>query len=631
MRKNIFLHFLNRDSREIFGLPRFFGIAEHTSLLKQSLNAAMLLCEDHCVIPPGFAIEDEIAFGLSELNSDFFSEGRIVLPMREASLTDYAEKKRIEYMPQRDRYSGLFSDRRLDFLGSHAVGLVPRKSKIGEEIVSGWEAAPDSKNRNWIRVKGLLLPPAIESVRRTPALIADKGLAVTWAEIERHLPQETRSAHGELRSSLQHIYFRQYCREFGLEVLAELPFPCGEFGLPVDRQVYAFTRFAEFLAVFRLRKLLLRCTAIVICELKRKAGATRFVDAYQEIARISKSRADLLLRADNAVKKSAFNWVAFEQRHESLLAEPDGLAIAELDDALNEVASILVAQNGLPQRLEGQLPQRNASETKSVSAKKNRPPEVNSMSDLVLYVALEEELEVLVKHWSLKRAATAPIATGAIKDLAIDVLSPTTMGRVAAAVEVAKYLERRRTNKPKLILVVGLAGGFKEEGTEPGHILCGETVVDLASRKIQDKDADTVTRFRRRDFKLEPSLAAVLRSSIGATDWEKQAIDYAEWPADRRPSLHYGLVASVDEVIASDDWRHKLQGATEKLLGVEMEAGGVCAAAEAFRVPVAMLRVVSDDADPIKADTVWRRRGMKTIVTLLDHVPFDEVFRIINS
>lgn len=629
MRSNLFLHFLNRDSREIFELHRFYSAPQHTSLLKQALNAAILICEDHCVIPPGFAIEDEIAFDLSELNREYFSEKRILLPMRESSLADYAEKKRIEYSPQRDRYSGLFSDRRLEFLGANAVGLVKRRSHIAEEIVKGWEAAPDSKNRLWVRSKKLLTARTIEAIRQVPNHIAGKGYAVTWSQIQELLPLDARASYSELRNSLQNIYFRQYCREFDLKVLSELPFRCDEFGLPTERLVYSFTRFSEFLDVFYLRRLLLRCSSATICEVKRTSGLTRFVDAYQGIARATKSRAGLRLIGDRALRACRFDWKRFEARHELLLSEPHGLALAEMDDALTEVANLLTEQNGIPiRRTNVPKAATQALDNEKDASSSRRTAQVTRMPDLVIYVALTEELDVLAKHWRLERPSVGPAARGTVTGVAVDVLSPMTMGRVPAAVEVTKYLENRKVQKPKLILILGLAGGFREQGTQEGHIICGTVVVDLASRKVQDTEKETVTRFRRRDYNLESSLERVLKSSsFNSKEWQDAAIEGAEWPEGLRPSLHYGAIASLDEVVASATWSKKLLESTEKLLGVEMEAGGVCAAAEVFRVPVGMLRAVSDNADPVKADTKWRRIGMKTIAMLVDRLSFDEIFR----
>jgi nucleoside phosphorylase len=152
-------------------------------------------------------------------------------------------------------------------------------------------------------------------------------------------------------------------------------------------------------------------------------------------------------------------------------------------------------------------------------------------------------------------------------------------------------------------------------------IIIPHTVVDLATRKILDKGDHTMTEFRRRDFSLEPIVYEYLTSSnFDRRSWEQIAIDQGEWPTHRRPSFHHGLITSVDEVVVSDAWRKSLLNDTPKLLGVEMEAGGVCAAAERYKVPVAMIRAVSDNADPAKVDTQWRSRGMKTMATLIEAI-----------
>lgn len=128
MRRDIFLHFLNRDSREIYGIFQFQNGRDHYRLLRQALNASVMLCEDRCIMPPGFIIEEEIAFSLAESQHDYLESSVIQFPIREANLGEYAEKKRIEYHPMKDRYSGLFNDNRLDYVARNAKGLIRRKS-----------------------------------------------------------------------------------------------------------------------------------------------------------------------------------------------------------------------------------------------------------------------------------------------------------------------------------------------------------------------------------------------------------------------------------------------------------------------------------------------------------------------
>jgi hypothetical protein len=86
VRRDIFLHFLNRDTREIFGLYETLITDTHGALMRRALNAAVVLCEDRCIAPPGFVIEDQIAFELAENQCAYLTEGLLQFPMRESSL-----------------------------------------------------------------------------------------------------------------------------------------------------------------------------------------------------------------------------------------------------------------------------------------------------------------------------------------------------------------------------------------------------------------------------------------------------------------------------------------------------------------------------------------------------------------
>jgi nucleoside phosphorylase len=58
-----------------------------------------------------------------------------------------------------------------------------------------------------------------------------------------------------------------------------------------------------------------------------------------------------------------------------------------------------------------------------------------------------------------------------------------------------------------------------------------------------------------------------------------------------------------------------------------MEAGGVCAAAATFGMAPAVIRCVSDLADPSKSDDEWRRRAMKTLAHLIENIDFGVLLR----
>jgi nucleoside phosphorylase len=253
--------------------------------------------------------------------------------------------------------------------------------------------------------------------------------------------------------------------------------------------------------------------------------------------------------------------------------------------------------------------------------------------DLVLFVALEEELAVLAKSLGLDKTASTPEATGKIDGIDVAVICPRAMGRVAAAVAMTSYLARRGT-RPKLILIVGIAGGFPENKTVQGHIIVVDKVVDLAMRKVGDSAMGAEPNFRREEYPLLDQVAKqTLSDDFDTHGWSSRVAAELEWESDRRPSLHYGPIGSADEVVASDPWRAQFlggKGGEPKLLGVEMEAGGVCAAARRFKIPVSMLRVVSDQADPAKTDDHWRKLGMKTLADLIANMSVAKIIAAID-
>ncbi len=618
MRRDIFLHQLNRDTREIFGLYQTLTVEKHAALMRRALNAAAIVCEAHCIAPPGFIVEDQIVFGLAENQNAYLREGLIQLPMRETNLPDFAEKKRIGYEAMRNRYSGLFDETRIGFLGNHATGIVNRKTQITQGIRDQWANGAEIGKRIWLPVKKKLSAGTINIVGKVPEILDQRGTAVTWSAIKPELPMDALVAGVELRDTLQHVYFDQYCREFGLVVMKNIPHVVHDFSLKTEPP-YDYRLLGAFLDIFELRDLLLDAPAELIVSLRKQPGFIALLDAYAGLATRCGSETDLKFHAGRSRNAIKYSWDSLPSRRLSLY-DGSRVEIGELSGVLNEVAADLTASLSLEVRQASRAP-------KPIP---RQGPIMQKESELVIFVALEEELDVLAKSLSLRKVAGTPEAHGTLDGVDVDVICPRNMGRVAAAVWMSNYLARRH-GKPKLILIVGLAGGFEENETAPGHIVVVTKVVDLALRKVGDEAEGVSPHFRREDYTLqEQLLQQILSDDLDKDAWSAQACKAFDWPRDRRPSIHSGLMASADEVVASNSWREQIlsgKGGESKLLGVEMEAGGVCAAARKAKVPVSMLRVVSDQADPAKADDRWRSLGMKTLADLLKHVSLAKVVR----
>ncbi|USU08827.1 hypothetical protein NF700_17510 [Sphingomonadaceae bacterium OTU29MARTA1] len=622
MRRDIFLHFLNRDTREVFDLYGNLKKFDHAQVMRRSLNACAILCEDHCVAPPGFLVEDQIAFELAENQQAYLEHGVIQLPMRENSLADFAEKKRVGYEPMRNRYSGLFDDTRIEFLGRHATGIIRRKSHITDGILKDWSSGAEVGKRIWLPSKQLLTASTIDLIAKIPGILDDRGVAVTWEAISPELPEEARPAKDPLRNTLQHIYFGQYCREFKLVAVTTLPYIVHDFRI-TSEPGYNYRWLTKFLDVFGVRSLLIDAPASFIVTMRRETGFIAFIDAFVALSRQIKTETDLVFHAARVRRTVGYAWESLDARKLSFY-DLSSLEISELASALEEAAAQLTLSFGLTARATPAVV--NPALVVSQQTMSAEP-------DLVLFVALEEELAVLAKALGLTKTASTPEAVGTIDKIKVAVICPRAMGRVAAAVSMTSYLAKR-LSRPKLILIVGIAGGFPENKTVQGHIIIADKVVDLAMRKVGDSTSGAEPNFRREEYPLLDQIKnQTLSDDFDTHSWSSRVAAELEWQSDRRPSLHYGSIGSADEVVASNEWRAQFlsgKGGEPKLLGVEMEAGGVCAAARRFKVPVSMLRVVSDQADPAKTDDQWRKLGMKTLADLIASISIGKIMAAID-
>lgn len=621
MRRNIFLHFLNRDTREIFRIEEILDRANHARVLREALNVSAMLCEDACYAPPGFVIEDELAFQLFESQSAFLKTGLVQLPIRERSLADYAEKKRGEYAPARNRYSGLFDNSRMDALSAYGAAIGRRQAKIGPAIVNGFESGVDGRGLAWKQIRETASAKVVDNLRKVPGRLADEGKALTWSIMEPNFLPESKPLHKEMRDALQHVYFKEYCREYDLILISDIQYMNEIFYLPSDRSVYSFRRFHMFLGSFQSADLFLQASADFIVQMRSTNGFVDLMDAYVGMAKKYASDADLQYHTRNASEAASFDWKKLGARRLGTIADPTAFEAIEIADACSELAAILAKDHDLVLRSE-------------LGTKENektvKTPLKGSRMEVAIFVALEEELEVLLKQLKLERNASRPAATGEVGGVRVSVLCPRAMGRVAAAVETTRFLAEAQ-QKPDLILCVGLAGGFKEAGIDPGTVICVDTVVDLASRKVRDDDLGNAnSKFRRQDFDCTRAIYSVATSrDFDLCAWEGKCREEFEWPKGRVPSIREGKIASADEVVASDEHRKKMVDSADKLLGVEMEAGGVCAAAKSFKIPVGVVRVVSDMADPSKGDDHWRRLGMKALAELIATIPFESVRKLL--
>lgn len=168
------------------------------------------------------------------------------------------------------------------------------------------------------------------------------------------------------------------------------------------------------------------------------------------------------------------------------------------------------------------------------------------------------------------------------------VASPLDMGRVEAATATADAI---RLWRPEFVLLVGIAGGLARAGVKLGDILIAEQIVDYELQKLTPGDE----RIRWKTHAVAPQL---LEAAKHFTDDRWVRAIAAKRPVPGAPERRFGAIATGDKVIAND-WMEKHRGVWDRLVGVEMEAGGTAiAASQSANSPrFFMIRGVSDLAD----------------------------------
>jgi nucleoside phosphorylase len=233
-------------------------------------------------------------------------------------------------------------------------------------------------------------------------------------------------------------------------------------------------------------------------------------------------------------------------------------------------------------------------------------------TDFVIITALQEELEaLLVKLPSPQRLppidedvhvyyqTNLPItfSNGMLGSYRLVLMSLLGMGRVQAANATNDAI---RQWHPRYVLLVGIAGGIAETGVKRGDVLISDQIVDYELQKLTVEGE----QIRWESYRADPRLLEAARHlrENGRSLIKKQR------PQRGTSKSFIGPVATGDKVVAIKNVLEHYRGDWPKLIGIEMEAGGVASAAfQSVQQPgFLMIRGVSDLADEDKDDT-WRQ------------------------
>ena len=158
------------------------------------------------------------------------------------------------------------------------------------------------------------------------------------------------------------------------------------------------------------------------------------------------------------------------------------------------------------------------------------------------------------------------------------------MGPTEAATRAALVVKRWN---PKYVLLVGIACGVRGEASH-GDILIASQVADYTLGKQQNGRREV-------RWNVSPCGASLLDSAINLSAKWQRRIGVLR-PGEGQPQPRKGVVASGGDVIADDQVIAAYSANWPKLIGIEMEAGGVAAALHQTteRPEFLMVKSVSD-------------------------------------
>lgn len=231
---------------------------------------------------------------------------------------------------------------------------------------------------------------------------------------------------------------------------------------------------------------------------------------------------------------------------------------------------------------------------------------VPNQADVVIVTPLVEERDAVLEHLPgyqrlMPSAAETEVYYWADTTAGrIAVLPLTGMGRVAGAVATDAAIDRWQ---PEYVILVGIAGGVADRGVKLGDVLIADQVVDYSLQKVTAEGSEI-------RWQVFPTDHRLLTVALNLEEEEWQGLSQVDRPGKRGAARrHCGPIASGDQVIAFKETLARYQDPWTKLVGVEMEAGGVAVSSlrAASRPRFFMVRGVSDLADEAKGSTYVKR------------------------
>lgn len=283
-RRDVFLHFINRDARDMYGMNSSWNDRDVLEWLRRYTIIGVCLADDFAFMPPGFVLEDSVAMRLIQDLEPLVRSQRVRFSIREPDFEDYESKKHVQYAAHPSRYQRLLARETVNEFKAIRPTWIRRETPVGASIASNWKR---DMLWNGERRRGFQLQIPDRDIDRTaevPTDILRSGRAVIWPEISGLLsPSISNSMRDDARSYLHYQYFSLYVLEYGAAVMSGLNMPRETFGLPpVDWPHYDARPFVSVLNRAGLVRDFVDSPVESFAALRETASFRLFMETYRK-------------------------------------------------------------------------------------------------------------------------------------------------------------------------------------------------------------------------------------------------------------------------------------------------------------------------------------------------------------
>lgn len=469
---NIFLHFLNKDTQEIFGLPDD-GTPHIHSLFRRGLNASILLCdvETYCFLPLGFWFESRPTKRLLTESKEYIEMGYLRFSTREEGIQEFIEKKREQYYQfykdnfTRGAYQDFFDENVFRELLTLNPTLMDRRSKIGQVCSTLWTADHNQlilDNSGDLLAIYSLIPDISDREKIAKTIIgASKDLEspFVWNKVRdlfSSLRLRDQSLEKQLRIYFEKNYYAVYLNEYAATNLYN--FYNIDKGIDFNFGLHAgsianFRWFETFLGYLHLGSAL-NVPAWKIVEIKLSPFWAVLLQKYVDICNIPSN---------------------FDSACGTVLTGPDSLVIQDLANKIREILN--TNREGL------YLPKINILESKI---------------DVLIMVATVEEEKAITNNDVWETAKTADGYEYFIhrEGMCFALARAIDMGMESGATATQYYVSEL---KPRFLAMAGFSAG-KRGSVNLGDVIVPDKVYQYGSGK-QVSETDVLPELKM--FRLE--------------------------------------------------------------------------------------------------------------------------------